>query len=112
MHEVALVTTMPLESVLSKISEDELEDDPDTIEALEDKGKATKQSKSKRQRRKVNHRKIIVHENGEICSRTYNQPCPHDDDSDQEDDTTEGNFLSLINDHIMDKTPIFSLLFI
>ena len=112
MNEIASVTTMPLESVLSKISEDELEDEPDRIEALEDKGKATKLSKSERQRRKVSHRKIIVHENGEICSRTYNQPCPHDDDSDQEDDTTEGNFLSLINNHIMNKTPTFSLLFI
>ena len=46
---------------------------------------------------KVSHRKIltytIVHENGEVCPRTYNQPCVHDDDEDNEN--MEGNFLSI-----------------
>ena len=52
--------------------------------------------------KKVSHRQIktvtytIVHENGEVCPRTYNQPCVHDDDEDQDDPgDVEGNFLSI-----------------
>ncbi len=32
--------------------------------------------------RKVSHRKVIIHNDGEICLQTYNKICPHDDDPD------------------------------
>ena len=35
--------------------------------------------------RKVSHRKVIIHNDGEICGRTYNKICPHDDDPDMND---------------------------
>ena len=35
--------------------------------------------------RKVSHRKIIIHDNGEVCAKTYNRMCPHEDDPDHQD---------------------------
>ena len=35
--------------------------------------------------RRVSHRKVIIHNDGDICLRTYNKVCPHDDDPGYED---------------------------
>ena len=35
--------------------------------------------------RKVSHRKIIIHDNGEVCAKTYNRVCPHEDDPSHQD---------------------------
>jgi hypothetical protein len=35
--------------------------------------------------RKISHRKVIIHDNGEICAKTYNQRCPHEDDPNHDD---------------------------
>ena len=34
--------------------------------------------------RKISHRKVIIHDDGNICNRTYNKPCPHDNDPDHD----------------------------
>ena len=35
--------------------------------------------------RKISHRKVIIHDNGEICAKTYNQRWPHEDDPNHDD---------------------------
>ena len=36
--------------------------------------------------RKVSHRKIIIHDNGEVCAKTYNKVCPHGEDDPHHED--------------------------
>ena len=69
---------------------------------LENEKRSISQQASENFPGRVSHRKIktvtytIVHDNGDVCPRTYNQPCAHDDEHDHDDlEIIEGNFLSI-----------------
>ena len=54
--------------------------------------------------RKVSHRKIIIHDDGQVCASTYNKKCPHEDDPDHMDPPmyheTGGKYLAPISNYI------------
>lgn len=54
----------------------EEEDEMDLLGELETKVKVEVAESPSRQR-KVSHRKVIIHDDGEICNTTYNQVCPY-----------------------------------
>ena len=39
--------------------------------------KKTSDVSSPSRQRKVSHRKVIIHDDGDICNTTYNKPCPY-----------------------------------
>lgn len=119
MHEVSLLTSMENTSDfgLSKILEDETETEPDPSEASDLLKDITEVSPSivapqQPQSKKMSHRKIvaIVHENGEICPRTFNQPCANEGHDDPSMNDSEGtNFTHFIK--IFKMEPLGLVLF-
>ena len=92
---MGLLTSMEHTSdfALTKILEDETEADPseasDIVKDMTDFSPSVVGAPThpQMQQKKVSHRKIvaIVHDNGEICPRTFNQPCTHEGHDDPVD---------------------------
>ena len=60
--------------------------------------------------RKVSHRKVIIHNDGDICLRTYNKSCPHDDDPHYPDPPMHHEMDGEYEDEMHSFYPIFVMI--